>query len=308
VKRRQKKGFLDFLLKEYEQDTRYVQKKGNRLRKTLERWLIEEQLLSKPPQESDTVSPDEIVATIGERICAVSGHVWIEFVEGANSDSIRGPANSRRDEINSYVAEFLPVINPDLMFDVLDSAGGGRILWRDITANHVVRLFTPLFKEARVDKRKQVCLPARDPLGAVPGKLKLFTPGQHREQGSSWLQDRRDAYITSVWPVNMPRAMIQSISEERAGWRYSFTPEHYSDSDNCVTLACYVLDRLVSQRWLKIVQRQCKIDLSKAHKGVCKDCHVKEQGRMSCTAERARQADEKRRAGLKRCSIFRVVK
>jgi hypothetical protein len=307
VKRRAKPGFLDLLTKAYKRYQEGSRQRGNQLKKTLEAWLIEDRLLSNPPQKTDSVAPLNIINTLEDRICAISGHAWIEFVEDTNSDMIHGAA-SRPDKINAYVAEYTPRFELDLIYEVFGSEGGGEILWRKVTVDHVAKLFAPVLEESMTDKKKSSCSPKRDPAGALVGRSELLSPAQLREQSDPWFKDRRDAYITPVWVVNTPYAVIDSIMEERAGWRYSFTPEHYLDTDNCVTWASHVLDELAVPDWLKTIQKQCDIDPSTLHEDGCKDCHIRDQGRMSCTSRYASRADKKRKTKARRFSVLRVVK
>jgi hypothetical protein len=307
VKRRKKEGFLDLQNKAYKRYKEGSRQRGNLLKKTLEAWLIEDGFLSKPPKEADSVDPLDILDTMRDRICEISGHVWIEFVKDTNSDLIHGAA-SRPDKINAYIAEFTPSFDPNLLADVFGPEGGAGVLWRTVTVDHVVKLFTPLLEESETNRKKSTCSPKRDPAGALKGHSDLFSPIQLREQSDYWFKDKQYAYITPVWLVNMPHAVIESIMEERSEWRYSFTPEHYMDTDNCLTWASHALDELTVHDWLKTIQKQCGIDPSTLHEGGCKDCHIREQGRMSCISRYASRADKKRKTKLRRFSVLRVVK
>lgn len=302
VKRRKKEGFLDLLNKAYKRYKEGSRQRGNLLKKTLEGWLLEDGILSNPPKETDLVSPLDLLHSLVDRVCEISGHVWIEFVEDTSSDAIYGAANYQPDKINAYVAEFTPRFNLDLMFEVFGAEGGGNVLWRNVTVDHVAKLFAPLLEESMGDKKKSTCSPKRAPFGALPGRSELLSPIQLREQSDFWFKDRRKAYVTPVWVVNMPHAVIDFIMEDRSGWRYSFSPEHYPETDNCVTWASHALDKSEVTDWLKTIQKQCGIPPRKLHKGGCKDCHVREQGRMSCTSEYASRADEKRKTKLRRFS------
>lgn len=299
-RRRSPEGFLDILTKEYNHYKDDSHEVGTELKEMIEIWLVEEELLSNPPQASDSINLLNIADTIMNRVCEISGHVWIEFMEGANGASIYGAAAQQRDNINAYVAEFIPTFEAlvDLIFEIFESAQGGEIYWGNVTNEHLLKLFGHLLDDSTADKKS---LPpnSRPPAGVLTGGPNLISPAQLREQSEFWFNDRSNPYMTPAWQVDDSLAVITSFIQESLGLNYSFTPEYYSDAENCVTWAALALDNLVPQDdWLEVVRQQCGIDPNTLHKGGCKDPHIREQGRMSCTTKYANQADQQRKGGL----------
>lgn len=297
VKRRLKgeESFLDSLYEEYRLYQDDPQNVGDKLRAKINDWLVEDNHFGGP---SDFVKPLDIAATIMYRICEIAGHVWIEFVEDAGDDSIRGAAESRRESINAYVAEFNPEpdFDLDLMVEVFESAEGGEVPWNQITNEHLLKLFAPLLGDPNIPPPPP---PERAPAGSVTGHPNLITPAKVREQSTAWFNDRREPYMTPAWEVEAARAAIASVIRESVGLRYSFTPEHEAEWANCVTWACGVLDTLVPGDWLEIIQTQCFKPSGLAPKG-CEAYDVRAYGRMRCAEGYASLADAQRKEGLKR--------
>jgi hypothetical protein len=233
------------------------------------------------------------------RVCEIAGHVWIEFVEGASEDSIRGAAESQRDRINAHVAEFIPDFDLDSMLEVFEWAEGGEVPWDKITDAHLLGLFAPLLRESAIN-RTPLPSEGRPPAGAVPGRPNMLSPDQVRKQPTVWFRDRREPFMTPVWEVKAPGAVIASVIREREGLRYSYTPEHYHDADNCVTWAWVVLDRLVPGDWLETILTQY-VSPRLAPEG-CRDYDIRECGRMRCAEGYGAVADAQRKEGLRRYS------
>jgi hypothetical protein len=315
VKRRQKNGgFLDILKDEYRDYKNDPRNIGNRLKDKVEAWLIEEEILTDPPEANDLVPTLSIGSVIINRICEISGHVWLEFVEGMDEDSIRAAPNTPLDRSKVHLAEFISEIEIDLLLEVFESQSGGGILWEQVTDRHFLDLFASLLEESD-DNRKPVPPQARRPAGILNGWVNLFSPDGLQEYSEQWFKDwfeeetgdRMGAYITPVWQVNQPSVVINSLMQKETGLRYSFTPEHYRNADNCVTWASRILDNLVPGDWLDTVraqcginQPQCGIDPATLAPKPCEDYHIREQGRMKCVTFYASEADRQRRAGLRR--------
>ena len=299
VKRRRRNGgFLDVLAKEYKQYKNSSEETDGRLKRLIESWLVEEELLSDPPEQTDSLNLLNLADIIMNRVCEISGHVWLEFIEGLNGPPIRGAAESQREQINAYVAEFIPTFEllVDLIFEVFESAEGGEILWGHVTNEHLLRLFGHLLDESQPDKKARPS--NRPPAGALTGDVNLISPAQLREHSEFWFKDRNESYMTPAWQADGSLVFITSFTKQNSGLRYSFTPEYYSDAENCVTWASRVLDRLVAGDWLDIVRLQCSIDPATLHEGGCSDSHIKEQGRMGCATRHASLADQQRKDGL----------
>ncbi len=299
VKRRRRNGgFLDVLAKEYNQYKNGSQEPGGELKGLIENWLVEEELLSDPREETDSVNLLNLADIIMNRVCEISGHVWLEFIEGLDDSPIRGAAEQRREMINAYVAEFIPTFEllVDLIFEVFESAEGGEILWSYVTNEHLLRLFGHLLDESQPNKKSPAS--NRPPAGALTGDINLISPAQLRQHSQFWFKDRDESYMTPAWQADDPLVVITSYVKQNSGVRYSFTPEYYSDAENCVTWASQVLDSLVAGDWLSIVRAQCSIDPATLHDGGCNDSHIKEQGRMGCATRHASQADKRRQDGL----------
>lgn len=304
VKRRKRNGgFLDALKAEYKAYEEDPQNIGNKLIEKVEEWLLDDKKVSKPLAMSKALYPHEIGDTISNRVCEIAGHVWLEFVEGTGEESIRGTKYfQKRDTLNAHVAEFIPEIEMDLLLEAFETRGGP-VLWNDVTNKNLLELFVPLLKESQ-DKRKPVFPDARRPAGFLPGYMNLIFPDDLRGQGEAWFNDRVDAHMTPAWQIDAPVVITDSIEQTEAGERYSFTPEHYQDADNCVTWASRALDELLPGNWLdtvralcEITQPQCGIDPTQLPHKPCVDLHIRDEGRMKCIAGYASEADKMRRTG-----------
>jgi hypothetical protein len=299
VKRRRKEekdeeGFLDSL---YALDRLYKADPHNtvsRLRNKVRDWLLEDGVISG---DDDEVSPSELIDTFMNRVCQIAGHAWVEFVEGASDDSIRGAAESQRDMINAHLAEFNPNFDTNLMLDVFESTEGGDIPWSRVTDAHLLKLFEPLLS-ASATNRTSPASSSRNPAGAVRGLPRLLSPSKLKKEPPAWFEDRREPYITPVWEVKAPGAAVASVSATAS--RYSYTPEHYADGGNCVTWSCAVLDALVSGNWLEDVRTQHAGGGHPLAPGDCGDYDVRVCGRMRCAEEYASHADAQSRGGLRR--------
>jgi hypothetical protein len=301
VKRRQTNGGFNDVLRDefgaYEHDPQNI---GNKLIKKVEDWLLDDKKLSKPPTVSKALYPHEIGDTISNRVCEIAGHVWLEFVEGTGEDSIRGTAYfQKRDTINAHVAEFIPEIEMDVLLEAFETRGGP-ILWNDVSNKSLLELFAPLLKESQ-DGRKPIPPDARRPAGFLPGYMNLIFPYDLRIQADAWFKDRMDAHVTPAWQIDEPVVITDSIEQTEAGERYSFTPEHYQDADNCVTWASRALDELVPGNWLYtirahggVAQPQCGIDQTRLPHNPCEDLHITDEGRMKCIEGYAFRADQQR--------------
>jgi hypothetical protein len=308
VKRRQMNGgFLDILRKEYQDYKNDPQNIDNRLRERVGTWLIEDDFLPHASHAGDSVLSFNIPDTVMKRICEIAGHVWLEFVEGADNNSIRATGDYPRDSINAYVAEFIP--EPDID-SILEVFGGEEVLWANVTPEHLLRLFAPFLEESQ-DDRKPAPRSLRSPAGALNGYVSLLSPDKLREYSvpwfRSWFKDRMGADKTPTWHVSRPSVVVESFQQKDIGLRYSFTPEHYQNADNCLTWASRVLDDLVPGNWLDTVRIQCRVEQLQCGKdpatlapATCNDYHLREQGRMKCIALYASDADKAREAGLKR--------
>ena len=302
VKRRRKDGggFLDLLKEDFKRGCKGdPQNPGATLRERVRTWLVEEKLLGESPH--DPVNPIDIVDAIMNRVCEIAGHAWIEFVEGAGDDSIRGAGEARREMINAYVAEFIPAFDLDHIFETFEATGGGQIPWHQITNEQLCTLFAPLLAESDVNRTPNPSTD-RQPAGAVPGYHNLISPEQLREQGDAWFRDRQQPYVTPVWEADAPPlASVDSISVASVGLRYSYTPEHYDDAENCVTWASRLLDSLAPGDWLETIRAQCVMSPELAPER-CEAYHIKEHGRMRCAEEYVSLADAQREVGLRRFS------
>ncbi|HMG73266.1 MAG TPA: hypothetical protein VK582_07165 [Pyrinomonadaceae bacterium] len=300
VKRRQRNGgFLDILKEEFESYKNEPQNISTRLKERVGTWLVEDSSLRLPLQQHDLVSPSYIQDSVMWRICEIAGHVWFEFVEGADDDdSIRATGDYSPDSINAHIAEFIPEPNIDLLLEVFESGGGGTVLWSTITDDHFVRLFAPFLEEPE------------DPNDRVSGNVGLLSPDKLREYSEpwfkTWFKDRMGAYIMPAWRVQMPSVVIDLLRQQESGLRYSFTPQHDPDADNCVTWVSRVLDKLVPGDWLDAVRVQCNIarpqcgtDSAQLAGKLCVDYHIRSHGRMKCVTLYAKGADEARQAGLR---------
>jgi hypothetical protein len=306
VKRRERiDGFLDILKEENQAYKNDPENTGNRLREKLGTWLMESDILVDSPPADYSVHPFNIPDSIMNRICEIAGHVWLEFVEDADDNSIRATGDYPRDRINANIAEFIPETDIDSIFEMFGPEGvgeslwdGGEVLWSKVTNEHLLRLFAPF------------SLPAGLPAGALPGSVVLHSPAKLRQSSGPWFKrwfrDRMGADVTPTWQVNRPTVVIDLLRQNEPGLRYSFTPENYQDADNCVTWASRALDNLVPGHWLDTVRAQCGIDhplCGKASAPVaakpCEDYHIREQGRMKCVTLYAAEADKARAEGLR---------
>ncbi len=293
VKRRRKpEGFLDTLHDEYK---KYVTRGANvdgKLKQTIEEWLGEDGLIETPPAAEEGISPFQIAATIMKRVCQIAGHAWLEFND--EDLPITASATNSRDEINSYLAEFIPELKPDVIFEAFETSEGDDVRWQDVTNEHLIRLFAHLLDGSSV-RSPAASRSQRAPAGKIGGFMNVVSPDKLREYSESWFMDRAEAYITPAWRIEGERQPLQLVRETPSGSYYSFTPEHYVDADNCVTWASRALDYISSMNWLEIIRIQCQINADLVQER-CEDYHVKDEGRVRCVTLYAYAADKYRRA------------
>jgi hypothetical protein len=309
VKRRKtKRGFLD-LLHKYRNNIGDRSKTGCQIKQTVERWLISDGCLDEPPEEDERVDPFAIESAVFNRVCEIAGHAWVEFVKDASDDHIQEGSNRpiRDDEL--HLAEFRPAPMIDRMFDVFAAAEGGWVLWRSVTAEQIVDLFGPMLDASQ--ERRQPAPESRRPAnGSVVGSMYYLPPDERQEYPPGWFDDlfkkptgdRFGAYLTPVWQVK-----IENQALDRAHPFYSFTPEHYETTDNCITWASGLLDNLLTVDWLEDIRAQCRMAHPYCFKrciglvrNACVDYHVREQGRVKCLDLYLRKADGARINGLKK--------
>jgi hypothetical protein len=302
VKRRQLNGgFLDALKEEYGAYEHDPQKIGNKLIRKVEDWLLDDEKLSHPPTVFDELSPHDIGDAISNRVCEIAGHVWLEFIEGTGEDSIRGTEYfQKRDTINAHAAEFIPEVEMDAILEAFETGSGSPIEWSKVTNENLLKLLGPLLKASPVG-RKPVSPTARPAAGFLPGTMNLILPDELRGQGEEWFKDRMGADITPAWKIDEPVVITDSINQTEAGERYSFTPEHYQDADNCVTWVSRALDDLLLGNWLDtvrahggIAQPQCGIDQARLPHNPCEELHITDEGRMKCIEGYAFRANQRR--------------
>lgn len=301
VKRRRKEendeeGFLDSLYALNELHKADPHTTVNKLRNKVRDWLLEDGVISG---DDDEVSPYELLDTFMNRVCQIAGHAWVEFVEDASDASIRGTAELQRDRINAHLAEFIPNFDFGSMLEVFELTEGGDIPWSRITDENLLKLFSPLLR-ASATNRTSTTSSGRGPAGAVPGLPRLLSPGKLRREAPAWFDDRRGSYITPVWEVEAPGASVASLVNETAGSRYSYTPEHYSDAENCVTWTCFVLDKLVPADWLESIRTQHLSGSYPLAPEGCRAYDIRECGRMRCAQKYASHADAQSIGGLRR--------
>jgi hypothetical protein len=309
VKRRKtKRGFLD-LLHEYRNNIGDRAKTGRKIKQTVERWLISDGFLSDPPEDDERVSPFAIEFAPFNRVCEIAGHAWIEFVKDASDDWIQDGSYRAINDDDFHLAEFGPVASIDRMLEVFAEAQGGPVLWRSVTADQIVDLFAPMLDESQ--ERRRAAPESRRPAnGFVGGSMYHLSPDMRREYPPGWFDaafkkptgDRFGAYVTPFWQVKLDTQVLN-----RAHPFYSFTPEHYETTDNCITWASRVLDNLLTGDWLDDIRTQCRTAHPYCFKrciGVvrkaCVDYHVREQGRVKCLDLYLRKADGARIKRLKK--------
>lgn len=300
VKRRKtKRGFLDLLYK-YRNNVDDRAKTGRRIKQTVEGWLISDGFLSKPPEDDERVTPFAIEAAAFNRVCEIAGHAWVEFAKDASDDHIREGAKRPIKDDDLHLAEFRPAPMIEQMFKVFAAGLGGEVLWRSVTADQIVDLFGPMLDESQ--ERRQPAAESRRPAqGAVDGFMYYLPPDKRQQYPPGWFDktfkkpkgDRFGAYITPAWQVQ-----IQTQDLGRAHPFYSFTPEHYETTDNCITWASGLLDHLLTADWLGDVRAQCRTAHPYCFKRciglvrrACVDYHVREQGRVKCLDLYLRKAD-----------------
>lgn len=307
VKRRQtKRGFLDLLYK-YRNDVRNRAMTGRQIKQTVQGWLIQDMGLHNPPRPEDRVEPFDILSAAFNRICEIAGHAWLEFVKEADDKHIRTGSDRPINYEDLHLAEFVPEPDYDLMFEVFATERGASMLWRKVTAAQIVELFAPMIDESQ-EHRQPTTESTRWVNGCVEGKLNYLSPDNRREFPKGWIEDlfkketgdRHGAYVTPVWQVDISRQVI-----DVAHPFYSFTPEHYETTDNCITWASRVLDSLLSVDWLQEIREKCQMAhpyCRKRRKGVvrkaCVDYHIREQGRVKCLDLYLGKADGARINGL----------
>lgn len=288
---------------------------ANPLKDTIDAWLAEEDRLTDFRLRGTPIKPeafvDAITSTVNERVCLIAGHVWIEWIEHAGDvEVIHGWAHAdidRLDLVNVDVAEFLPtrIFKPDAVCKALQT-DGGLIEWANITDEQLRKLFADLFKAPA--NASLIIIPGRDPMGFVPGQVKLLTRDSLHKRSESWLKswlvDRRNAYVTPAWNVRGPGEIMKDFVVRSVDWKYSFTPEHYPPpppTENCATWAALALDETVGEEWLETLSLQCDIEKDTLDECGCGPYDVRGRGWMKCVLVYCRKADEKRSiAGLKR--------
>lgn len=296
-KRKRNGAFYDELRNQFQDhDLSSSQPASAKLTTTLHGWLVEDGILEGDRAEVDFLTPLDLGDVISDRVCEIAGHVWLEFSEDASADSVRGTAHSSyRAELNAYVAEFVPDIEIDNVLEAFQSSKGGPLPWNQVNDKNILKLFEPLMEESFGERQS----PLRPRAGSLPGGVNLIYPNQLKGHGQSWFKDREDADITPTWVIDPPVVIIDSIHATPAGSRYSFTPEHIVDADNCITWASRVLDRVTNANWLATLRGNCETTVCGVPSAKpCDDLHIQAEGRMKCIAGYVSQADAKRREGL----------
>jgi hypothetical protein len=292
VKRRQKpEGFLDTLNDEYKKYVTGERNLDDKLKRLVEEWLVEDEVLDSPALGEETISPFQIAATIMKRICQIAGHAWLEFSD--DDAPIMASLVNSRGEINSYLAEFIPELEPDVILESFDTLDGGDVRWQDVANQHLVKLFAHLLDGSSV-KTPLNNRSKRPAAGEIGGFMSIVSPDQLREYSESWFADRAGAYVTPAWRIKGSRQPLDIVRQIPSGSRYSFTPEYYPESDNCVTWASRTLDRISPPNWLETIRIQCQITADLVQER-CEDYHIKDEGRVRCVTLYAFAADKHRR-------------
>jgi hypothetical protein len=126
-----------------------------------------------------------------------------------------------------------------------------------------------------------------------------MTPDALRTQADSWFEDRNDSHITPVWAIDDPVEIIDAINDIEAGVFYSFTPDQYEDTDNCVTWGLRALDNLLTDNSLEKLRELCSTPPKCGYKEPlpqieCEDLHIRSQGRMRCIVNYVSEANKQR--------------
>jgi hypothetical protein len=299
VKRRKKPdGFLDALNDEYKKYKGDIRNIGHKLKEMVGTWLIEERILENPPDENDEVTPLQIAAVIMSRMCQISGHAWLEFVEGPDLGKLSGTAAPNRQSIRAHLVEFTPALTTRDVADAFGASDGRSLPWDQVSNAHLLRLFEKLLDPAPTFEQPLVNS-EREPAGAVKGELYWLSPEEVREETESWFKDRQEAFITPAWEIK--DEFIETLKQTTVRGHYSFTPEFYPDeADNCVTWVSRAISGVSPGNWVETIRIQCAIDINVLDKGKCKEYNrIQEQGRMRCIEYHAAEADKYRRDGLR---------
>ena len=184
-----------------------------------------------------------------------------------------------------------------------DTSFGDKLYWGDVTEDMLFNLFLPLFESnnSLPYSSSSSSANSRPANGDVPGAAHLVLPHQMQEITQSWFTDRASPAVTPMWIFNDLLGKIKQRIETDEGRRYSFTPEHYIDADNCVTWLSRLLDQLKND-WLNDLDmcRNWLISCKGIDSGQCGEYNVKKLGRISCThvytyaADQARQNNSQR--------------
>ncbi len=301
IKRRQTKdGFLDLVnkLRKKEGDLPLLESK---IKQTVEHWLILDKGWSNPPSPTAQLKPLDILVAAHGRVCEIAGHAWLEFIKDASDEHIEVESARPLKHDDLHVAEFLPAEDYERLSEVFADSQGGSMPWRNVTGAQIAELFYPLLDES-TENRQEAPDSDRDASGWAKGKLTYLPPANRKEFPrpllKQWFEkptgDRVDAYVTPVWEVEVRTEVLEAAAHPF----YSFTPEHYRATDNCVTYAARILDDLVSGDWLEVIITTCKIgpvQCRQAAKGVdardCKPYHIRRDGRVKCLEIYAKEAD-----------------
>lgn len=282
VRKRTAPGPLDLLLNHSKQ---FTDDNGGLVRDQFESWLKSDGVIV---HAEDEVTPFEVAGVLMKRVCQFAGHAWLELSQGTGP--VTGAGASSRESINAHLAEFVPYLDPNEVIKAFDFRD--LMPWEEVTSEHILRLFRYLLVGSR-DGLLQHVKSDRTAAGHIPGRFDLASPEHLRQYSEGWFADRREAWITPTWEFSENVTLLESIRGITAGKNYSFTPEFYPETDNCVTWAARALDHVSPGDWLETIRTQCKLEPLADKK--CEPYHVREHGRMGCTSWYASGADKYRR-------------
>jgi hypothetical protein len=278
---------------------------GTKLKEKVQDWLVQDNYLDDSISIINLIKPEVIGEVIMRRMCAISGHLWIEFAENIEDadegDLINGGTDPHDEGINAYVVEFIPKGGEELFGSHNLPPEQYGIDWDSVTDEYLCLLFSHLL-EASGERKRQPGKPR--PGGAtalLPGTINLLSPAETRQQRVSWFKDRANALTTPKWHVSEPRRVFEHFKareDEKVDsdeFRYSFTPEHYDKTHNCVTWACLALREGWKIDWPQSIEAHFNVDTARLADKGCGGYDVREMGRMSCAIEYIRAADEQAR-------------